>query len=73
MNDVIGIAVDANAKTVSWYKNGTLAWTTTGITTPTPWYPGISSSYAPTATGVRFNFGQSAFAYPVPSGYNSGL
>lgn len=71
--DILGVAVDVEGKTVTWYKNGTLAYVTTGITTPTPWHVGVGTSYGSTATGTVMNFGQSAFVYPVPSGYNAGL
>jgi len=65
-NDVIGVALDVGASTVTFYKNntsqGSIAYTGTEI------YPsyfgggGVSASHA-------FNFGQRPFSYTPPTGF----
>ena len=66
-NDVIGVAFDADAGTLTVYKNnvsqGTLA---TGLTSG-PYFP-FASIYQSTAT---INFGQRPFAYTPPAGFLS--
>lgn len=71
--DVVGIALDMDAHTLNWYRNGTLAGTLCG---------NLPSSVAPfagygntAANWIRIdaNFGQTNFRYPVPAGYNAGL
>jgi hypothetical protein len=79
--DVIGVAYDADAKTIRWYKNNTLIIT----------LPNIYSSpagYVPCAGGIKqntgsgwntsnipaqglFNFGATPFIYTPPTGYKS--
>jgi hypothetical protein len=65
-NDVIGIALDMDAGTITFYKNGT---------TQGQAYSGISGTAVPTVIGVSaaavFNFGQRAFAYTAPSGFKA--
>lgn len=66
-NDVIGVAFDADAGTLVFYKNNTSQGTAfTGLT---------GSIYTPAAgngsnTSV-FNFGQRSFAYTPPSGFKA--
>jgi hypothetical protein len=73
--ETVGIAIDLDAHTMSVYRQGALNATV---------YSGIpAGSYCPAmvATGAlynnsatsSFNFGQAAFAYPVPAGYNAGV
>lgn len=68
-NDVIGVALDMDAGTLIFYKNGTSQGTAfTGLTGTL--FPAISDgSSAYSATFVA-NFGQRPFAYTPPSGYN---
>lgn len=66
-NDVIGIALDLNANTVTFYKNNTSQGSisiTAGITWVACWVGQGSTADAATA-----NFGQRAFAYTPPSGF----
>jgi len=66
VGDIIGIAFDANAGTLTFYKNGTSQGTAfTGLTSG-PYFVGIG--VYPSATGT-YNFGQRAFSYTPPSGY----
>jgi len=64
--DVIGVALDAGASTVKWYKNNVLQDTQT-LSAGT-YYPicGWNANYTA-------NFGASAMIYSPPSGYNAGL
>jgi hypothetical protein len=70
-NDVIGVAVDADAGTVVFYKNNSSQGTAfSGLNFAT-------SSYSPTisvagsGTSMVTNFGQRPFAYTPPSGFLS--
>ena len=66
--DVIGVALDMDAGTLVFYKNGTSQGTA---------FSGISGTYFasfqnPGANNqVSFNFGQRPFAYTAPSGYKA--
>ena len=65
--DVIGIAFDADAGSLSFYKNGVSQGVAyTGLTSG----PYFSTGCDNATTGV-YNFGQRAFAYTAPSGYKS--
>lgn len=70
VNDKIGVALDMDAGTITFYKNGA----TQGVA-----YSGLTGTfYAGTGEGsggvaMTTNFGATAFTYAAPSGYNSGL
>ena len=65
--DVIGIAFDADAGTLVFYKNGTSQGTAfTGLTSG-PYFPAQGTS----ASLQYFNFGQRPFAYTAPSGFKA--
>lgn len=69
--DVIGVAVDVLGGSISFYKNGTLLETKTGITFGAAGlavYPVVALSGFEDA--VLANFGQSAFAFSPPGGYS---
>jgi hypothetical protein len=67
-NDVIGVAYDATAGTITFYKNNT---------TQGQAFSGISGEYMPylisdasdTTSAGNFNFGQRPFAFSAPSGF----
>jgi len=67
--DVIGVAIDLDAKTIQWRKNNV-------IVNSTPYsFSGASGNFYPnvhayTATAT-VNFGQRAFAYSAPSGFKA--
>jgi len=64
--DVMGIAFDMDAGTLTFYKNGTSQGTAfTGLTGS---YLPVMASY-PGSGGLIANFGQRPFAYAAPSGY----
>jgi hypothetical protein len=66
---VIGVALDLTAGTLTFYKNGVSQGTA---------YTGLSGPFFAMTSGggnaiLTCNFGQSAFAYTVPTGFNTGL
>jgi hypothetical protein len=68
--DVIGIAFDADAGTLVFYKNNTSQGTAfTGLTSG-PYFVAVSDDTTGGATG-DFNFGQRPFAYTAPSGFKA--
>jgi len=70
VNDIIGVAVDMDAGTLVFYKNGTSQGTA---------YTGISGTYVPvvgngnsgSTKGYAANFGQQPFTYTAPSGFKA--
>ena len=69
-NDVIGIAFDADAGTLTFYKNGTTQGTAfTGLTSG-PYFPALSDAASLYNTTIAINFGQQPFKYPL-AGYKS--
>jgi len=63
--DVIGVALDMDAGTITFYKNGV----SQGVA-----FSGLTGTYFPLArisAGIQgdFNFGQRAFAYAAPTGF----
>jgi hypothetical protein len=64
--DVIGVAFDADAGTLVFYKNGVSQGTA---------FSGLTGSYIPAVGqaggGVVVNFGQRPFAYTAPSGFKA--
>ena len=65
--DVIGVALDLDAGTITYYKNGTSQGTAfTGLSAGT-YFIGVSLQ---TAT-CDINFGQRPFAYTAPSGFKA--
>ena len=69
--DIIGIAFDAGAATLTYYKNGSLQGGGAAFT-------GLTGTYAPmlgfgnnTSTAISVNFGQRPFAQTPPSGFKS--
>ena len=66
--DVIAVAFDADAGTLTFYKNNTSQGTAfTGLTSG-PYFPAVSDDTLAGATG-NFNFGQRPFAYTPPTGF----
>jgi hypothetical protein len=68
--DIIGIALDMDAKTVTFYKNNVsqgVAFTgLTGVYTP-----GVGDGQNATSYTFTLNTGQRAFAYTAPSGFKA--
>lgn len=68
-NDVIGVAFDADAGTLTFYKNGTSQGTAfTGIAS-SEYFAGIGDDSFASNHTLAVNFGQQPFAQSVPSGY----
>jgi hypothetical protein len=68
VNDVIGIAFDADAGTITFYKNNVSQGTAyTGLTSG-PYFPTVALNGTVTA---YINFGQRPFAYTAPSGFKA--
>ena len=73
--NTVGLALDLDAKTLTFYVNGVVGHVFSGIAAGT-WIPAVGTPYggagAAQAT-LTANFGATAFTYPVPSGFNPGL
>jgi hypothetical protein len=68
--DFIGLALDVDAKTLEYYKNGSSIGTISGFTFVENWSFGISCNVTVSTPWV-FNFGQRAFAYAAPTNYKA--
>jgi hypothetical protein len=69
--DVIGVALDVDNGTLTFYKNNTSQGTAyTGLTTG-PYYPAIGHGGSTQAFVTSANFGQRPFAYTAPSGFKA--
>jgi len=66
-NDVIGVALDQDNNTITFYKNNT----SQGAQTSVPLRERFAACNNDGATGWAFNFGQRPFAYTAPSGYKA--
>jgi hypothetical protein len=67
--DVIGVAFDASAGTLTYYKNNTSQGVAfTGLTTAT-YFPVSAVASATAAQAPTINFGQQPFTYTPPSGF----
>lgn len=62
---VIGMALDLDAGTITWYLNGGQIWTTNSL--PSGPLRVIVGAYG--GASARINFGQDAFAYSPPAGF----
>ena len=67
--DLIGIAFDADAGTLVFYKNNTSQGTAYSGLASNTYFPACTV-YA-SGTSVSFNFGQRPFAYTAPSGFKA--
>jgi len=69
-NDVIGVAYDADAGTVTFYKNGS----SQGVVNTSgagPYAPLMADGSSGAGTTYNVNFGQRPFAYVVPVGFKA--
>ena len=64
-NDIIGVAFDAGAGSITFYKNNTSQGAITGISITAQWLIGATGK----ATVLAVNFGQRPFSYTPPTGY----
>lgn len=67
--DVMGLAFDANAKAIYFYKNGSLSGSFTGVTPTDATHYFAFSAYG--GVTIKVNFGQQGFKFPPPSGYKA--
>ena len=69
--DVIGVAMDLNAGTLIFYKNGTNQGTAFTSIPSATWFPTVADDNTGSTTGSSFyaNFGQQPFTYTPPTGY----
>jgi len=65
-NDIIGVAYDVDAGSITFYKNGTSQGAVTGFSGTK--YPAVGG-YSPTNPQYALNFGQRPFAYTPPTGF----
>jgi len=70
LNDVIGLALDADAGTLAIYKNNSLLYTFSSGVSGGALTPAIGGSSS-VAFATAVNFGQRPFAYTPPSGFKA--
>ena len=69
--DVIGVAFDADAGSLTFYKNGSSQGTAfTGLTSG-PYFPVVGDDSSVSQAEQSLNFGQRPFAYTAPSGFKA--
>jgi hypothetical protein len=68
VNDVIGVAFDADAGTLTFYKNGTSQGVAYSGMAANTYFPAVGLWGTVTA---NINFGQRPFAYTAPSGFKA--
>lgn len=71
--DIIGVAFDADAGTVTVYLNGEQVGTSTGLDMSQLWYAVVGDDYNSGHVTLSTNFGQYTFIYPVPYGFQAGF
>ena len=69
---VYGVALNVDAATATLYKDG-VQMSVIPLGTPNVVRVQVASNICGANVSFRFNFGQSAFIYPVPAGFNAGL
>lgn len=70
VNDVIGVALDADNGTLTFYKNGVSQGTAFSSIGAGPWVPAAANTTGNTMS-LYFNFGQRPYSYAAPSGYKA--
>jgi hypothetical protein len=71
VNDVIGVAIDLDIGTLSFYKNGVLVGVShSDIISMGLVYPAVSSGSSTSGNQCNVNFGDSEFLYGIPDGYS---
>jgi hypothetical protein len=77
--DIVGVAFDVDNRVCYYYRNGVLVLTASDITTTlgTPyfssgvWYFSSQPESSGSSSSITANFGQRAWAYAPPAGYNA--
>jgi len=67
--DIIGVAVDTDGGTITFYKNGSSQGAVTYATSSGNFFPALRSNAA--TDNFTLNFGQRAFANTAPSGFKA--
>ena len=70
-NDVIGVAFDADAGTLEFYKNGVSQGTAFSGLTSNTYFPAIGDGSGGATFSAAINFGQRPFAYTPPTGFKA--
>lgn len=70
INDVIGVAIDCGASTVTFYKNNT-SQGAISIDSGAEWYPASTNGTGSATETGNFNFGQRPFTYTPPTGFKA--
>jgi hypothetical protein len=70
-NDVIGFAFDADAGSITAYKNGVSQGVMFSSLAANTYYPAIGDGSALSTFSASANFGQRPFAYTAPSGFKA--
>ncbi len=70
-NDVIGVAFDADAGTLVFYKNNTSQGTAFSSLTSGPYFPAVGDGSSGSVVSCYVNFGQRPFAYTPPTGFKA--
>lgn len=70
INDVVGVAWDADSGTITFYKNGVSQGQAYTSVTGTL-YPALSIDGSVVTCAATANFGATAFTYTAPTGYNA--
>jgi len=70
-NDIVGVAFDADAGTLTFYKNGASQGTAYSSIPAGTYFPGYSDASTTGTEQATFNFGQRPFAYTPPTGFRS--
>ena len=71
VNDIIGVALDADIGSVQFFKNGVSQGTATNGPTNVSLFPSSRIWSSGASGAASTNFGQRAFAYTAPSGYKA--
>jgi hypothetical protein len=69
-SDVIGVAVDVDAGTLTFYKNNVSQGTAYSSLTLSNYYPVVHAAGAVGTASYNVNFGQRPFTYTPPTGFN---
>lgn len=70
--DVVGVAIDLTAKSVSFYLNNSLQGSVT-YTFANPTFAWVSTNDNSTGNSITANFGATTLTYTPPVGYTAGL
>jgi hypothetical protein len=71
LNDVIGVALDLDARTLAFFKNGVSQGIAFTAIPPGVWFPAAGDGSSAEAAALLFNFGQRPFVHSPPAGFNS--